>query len=143
MSFDIVFNKDEAIDISIIIVILVMGIFMYGKYRCDNYQKYKDPFLSQLGIWDIDGWSLLHFIVFVVGGFLYPNMWWFLTLGGVGWEIFETYYDNFKPAILKGYGECGINDGSPHSKWWFGRMSDIMVNTLGVIVGVYLRKYYS
>lgn len=129
--------KNEII-ISVIAFFTISAIFAYGKYRCDH-GDYKDPLLKKSKIWDLDGWSGLHFTHFMIGGYLAPNQWWLMTLIGIAWEIFEECYDRFKPGFLSAFGDCATTDEET-GKWWFGRWSDLLMNASGMLLGIYLRQ---
>jgi hypothetical protein len=121
---------------NIIAFFIVIAIFYYGKYRCAHKDNYKDPLLIKYGIWDLDGWSLTHFFTCLIAAYIYPSQWWLIWLYSLAWEIFEEYYDQVKPDFLKGFGDCFSTDqelGGDHTKWWFGRYSDIVMNTLGIM----------
>jgi len=67
-------------------------------------------------------WSLGHFIQWTfVGRFLFRNWWIFFALS-IGWEILELYlpYEFVKET-------------------WDNKISDLIVNTIGFIIGIRLR----
>ncbi|MDA9714514.1 phosphatidylserine synthase [Euryarchaeota archaeon] len=67
-------------------------------------------------------WSLGHFIQWTfVGRFLFRNWWIFFTLS-IGWEILELYlpYEFVKET-------------------WDNKISDLVVNTIGFLIGIRLR----
>ena len=65
----------------------------------------------------LNGWILSHFLSNVVLGALFPSLWWAIIGAGTAWETFEYFHDEFQPL-------------------------DIMYNTLGVALGVWLRAAY-
>ena len=45
-------------------VICAVSIFAYGSYRC-KHPEFKDILEKKLGIGELDGWSLSHFVFFL------------------------------------------------------------------------------
>lgn len=124
----------------LLICMLYMTIcFLYGKYRCDNI-NFKDPFQTKLGIWDLDGWSMLHVGQFLILGFLFPKYFLFIMLLGLIWECMEFYVEYTKSKIFKGYGQCA-SDSKNEEWWWYGKMSDIVCNAVGFGIGYGIRAY--
>ena len=122
-------------------------IFFYGWYRCKYIKKHKD--VLEFSLWKnsnkhgIDGWSVSHYLSFLVYGFLYPNTFILTTLLGALWELFECYVGIAKPKLLSGLGFCmPAGSGNKHKIWWYGKPSDIIVNSLGFITGNRLHKFF-
>ncbi len=130
--------KRDLLYILLISFFSIIIVFLYGKYRCDN-KNFKDPFQTKLGIWDLDGWSILHVLEFIVFGFLFPNYFVFIMLLGLIWECMEFYVEYTKSDIFKGYGHCTTNAGD--KVWWYGKMTDIVCNVVGFGIGYGIRAY--
>mgnify|MGYP001235578791 FL=1 len=123
----------------LVICVLYMTIcLLYGKYRC-NHKNFKDPFQTKLGIWDLDGWSMLHVTEFVILGFLFPKYFLFIILLGIIWECMEFYVEYTKSDIFKGYGHCTTDEGN--QVWWYGKISDLFCNLVGFGIGYSIRHY--
>lgn len=76
----------------------------------------------------ITGWSISHFLFYLIIGFILPNFYWIL-LAGVLWEIIEYMMG----VIMKDknyWTSGGIS----------GQITDLIMNVLGFIVGGYLRN---
>lgn len=119
-----------------ILVSVVGAIGVYGHLRC-RYQ-FVDPLSTKLHVWDLDGWSVTHFVLFAIVGFTFPG----LHLGtlaflcGVIWELIEHWMGRQRPSWLGGWGDCQAAEFEKHNaNWWFGRYSDILMNLLGLAVG--------
>lgn len=108
-------------------------IFIYGNYRCNN-PEYRDHLMKKLGYFDLDGWSISHFLFFLFLSYKFPNEKYFIGLLGILWEFFEHYLGKKRPGWLGGFGDCATTDPNI-DEWWYGRISDIIVNTFGIIVG--------
>lgn len=118
----------------------VAFIFWYGRFRHRNPQ-YKDILQYKLHIWDLDCWSVTHFTFHFILGYFYPNRIFLCMSGGVIWETFEFYCGKFRPKFLEGYGhreETNQTDKTVNNLWWYGKLSDIVMNGLGFSFGKYL-----
>ena len=116
-----------------LLIIIVISIFLYGSYRC-NHLDYDDPLERKLHILELDGWSLSHFILFMILGFFYPAYLplWFVL--GCLWELCEY--------IFKSVGGKRCQGVNPRNdKWWYSRWSDIFVNTGGLLTGLTLGRF--
>lgn len=90
---------------------------------------HKDPLENRFSECEgCDYWGLLHFFLYVALGFLFPSSFVALFLVGVGYELFEVNIGKSSNAIS----QLGMKS------WWYGRGSDIVFNTLGVLVGTAL-----
>jgi hypothetical protein len=111
-------------------------IFIYGRYRC-KHKTFIDPFQKKIKILDLDGWSILHLVQNSVLGYLFPDYIIFIIILGVMWEVFEMYYGVFRPTFLEGWGHCS----SDRKIWWYGKLTDIVSNILGVFMGSYIKTH--
>jgi len=139
-------NEYKYLDFSYFAILFscIIVIFAYGKYRCSHIKDHKDilefDLIKNSGNYGIDGWSLSHFLFFMLIGYLYHNVFFITFLLGIIWELFETYVGIYEPDIIKGWGFCKIK-GNRYKKWWYGKMSDPIVNFFGLILGIYLYRW--
>jgi len=121
-----------------ILSILVIGV--YGRYRC-THTDFKDPLETQL-FYELDGWSVSHYIFYALIGFLYPDQFFLTLILGICWELFEHYYGTQRPGWLGGYGDCPAlaSDKTTDGNWWYGKWTDIICNILGFLTGQYIRE---
>jgi len=132
-------------DIIYLMMLLMSGcvlIFIYGSYRCKN-PDFKDPLEKQIGIGKLDGWSVTHFTLFLIAGYIFPDHYILALTMGCGWELFENYYGENRPGWLGGYGDCPealASDKNDDGNWWYGKWTDILMNTMGFTVGIYLKR---
>tara|TARA_B100000900_G_C20155931_1_gene543870 strand:- start:68 stop:517 length:450 start_codon:yes stop_codon:yes gene_type:complete len=128
----------------IILTVSILSIFAYGKYRCDNIKWHTDVLEFSLfknsARYGLDGWSVTHYSLFFLLGYLYPKVFVTSVLLGAVWELCETYIGIYKPALIKGLGFCELS-GNKYKVWWYGKWSDIVLNTLGFISGMTLHNY--
>ena len=131
-------NWSERIVVFPFMVLPAIFVFSYGKYR-SVYPMYKDPLMNKLGIWNLDYWSLTHFIWYGLSGYLFPECDLIILGCGLVWEGFEHWMGQARPAILGGFGDCPENvNAKNNEKWWYGRGSDLIMNTLGFYICSYL-----
>jgi len=116
-------------------------LVVYGKFRCEN-KDFKDP-LEKRFFYEFDGWSVTHFTLYMVIGYLNPEKFVIATIFGILWELFEYYVMTFKPPILNNYGLCdGISTDKENTVWWYAKWTDILCNSLGFISGAYLKNKF-
>ncbi len=113
-------------------------IFLYSRYRCLNKNSFKDPLEHSIFLM-LDGWSITHLLFYMLAGYIFPNYFLLTTLLGISWELFETYCGTYKPLWLSGWGNCIFTDKVDNEDWWYGKWSDIFMNTLGLTIGQYLK----
>ena len=71
---------------------------------------------------------------------MYPNDFVFFTLLGILWELIEftlskTLRDGGQSVMRDKNNELEYN-----SNWWAGSSKDIVFNTIGLMVGIYLKN---
>jgi len=123
----------EVTQVSLICLGIVVTIGLYGSYRC-THPDYNDILMKNLNIMDLNGWSITHLITFFFLGYYYPNQFIISMMFGIGWEALEHWMGKSRPAVLGGFGNC-ITDTKD---WWFGRLSDIIINFVGFMIGVWI-----
>ena len=131
----------KGVDITyfLLFFVCVTSIFLYGRYRCNNNIKYKDPLTSNLiNKTDLTGWSFTHLFFYMLIGYLYPNTLILTMCLGSLWELFEFYVGYYKPSYLKGWGFCFTYKAN--SIWWYGKWSDLIINFIGFVIGMYIYK---
>tara|TARA_X000000368_G_C23021376_1_gene708142 strand:+ start:1104 stop:1565 length:462 start_codon:yes stop_codon:yes gene_type:complete len=122
-------------------IICVSIIFLYTKFICLNLKRYKDPLKNNFNKkFKLDGWSITHLAFYLLIGYKYPNTFVLTFILGVLWEFFEKYIEIYKPKILQNWGLCETTDGKIKMKWWTAKVSDIFINSLGFLIGMYLHK---
>tara|TARA_B100000579_G_scaffold429169_1_gene440492 strand:+ start:330 stop:758 length:429 start_codon:yes stop_codon:yes gene_type:complete len=121
--------------------ICVFFIILYGRFRFifkDENNKKDYLFLDgeplfTYGSFEFDKWHITHIVFYALLGFLYPKTFYFTMFLGIIWEIIEFYIGYSKPKWVFDYWKNS-------TEWWFGRNSDIVVNLIGFIIGMKLRK---
>jgi hypothetical protein len=117
-------------------------IVLYGTYRC-KAENFTDPLTTKFAPapYDqfFDGWGITHFLFFMTLAYMYPTknaliLIWFL---GVGWEVVESIFHDHPFYISKCNYKLTTDDVSG---WWYGRWQDIIMNSAGMLLGVYLTK---
>lgn len=99
--------------------------------------------MRKLGVLDLDGWSLTHFMFFFSLGYYYSGAMYTAMGLGLAWEGFEHFLGQSRPGFLGGFGDCASTDPAlSEGPWWFGRATDIGMNLAGFMLGVYMSKSY-
>ena len=127
------------------IIVCVIIIFAYGRFRCLNIDNFTDPLENGITNTSIDGWSFTHFAFYMLIGYKYPNTFVLTLILGILWELFETYIGIYEPKIFKNWGFCeGKNMLSESHEmknitksWWYGKVSDPVINIIGFSLGSY------
>ena len=129
-----------------ICIVMALAIAAYGTLRCRS-STFTDPLTySPLGPpWDkfLDGWGVSHLVFYGVLAYMYPS--WptlaFIALIGIAWEVIESLAKD-RPFYLS---ECKYSINTDHAAgagaagWWYGRWQDIVMNSLGMVIGLALR----
>jgi len=145
---DLFLNSLENYPNSIIIAVTILSIIfiMIGHVYREAIQAQLKNTIITVPKFDIDGWSITHFVLFMLFGFVQPGYPLTFMAVGVGWELFEDYLsadENTKlvscstdKGMLRNFMCNGIQDG-----YWYGKWDDILCNTLGYVIGSSIRTY--
>jgi len=112
--------------------ICMTAIFIRGFLRCKYNMS--DFLLIKLNIGDLDGWSVTHVLYNLFLGYQFPNLFVEIMLLGIIWEILETIFGYF-PGVF----DCKVTTDA--DDWWFGRVSDIIMNFIGASIGYSLKTF--
>ena len=131
----------ENIKYLLLFLIPLLFIFPYGKFRCNN-KNFKDPLENKI-LFELDGWSMTHYLFFMLVGFIYPQKFIITMIIGIIWELFEHFYGKNRPGWLGGYGDCNnLATDKISGNWWYGKWSDILCNSAGFITGAFLKNKF-
>ena len=144
--------KTRYLEIFTLMIYVSTIIIIYSHIRC-NYKYLKDPLSTfPLGGKDssfseiLDGWSLSHFLFFLILGYFYKEYIFFIVLMGILWESFEYVTSNSGINIyilswFRGLSKCNaLSEENKNGHWMYAKVSDIFVNVLGLYVGYVLSK---
>lgn len=131
------------LQILLICLICALVIVGYGSIRC-NKTDYHDPLTNSLAPppFDrfLDGWGITHFAFYGILAYFYPqpsNLA-FIWCIGVVWEVIESIFHEH-PFYLSSCKYKLMTD--KETGWWYGRWQDIVMNSLGMVLGYTLSKY--
>ena len=124
----------------VLLLFTAFGIMVYGTYRC-RVPEFEDPFTRSIAGEEqhhlnqfIDGWGWIHFWFFAMLSFLFPTCWKELFAAGLIWEIIEMMFKEH-PFYLT---DCHSSIHENKAGWWYGRWEDLVMNSLGILLGLYL-----
>jgi len=99
-----------------LIIVLIRTFYNKNSFM---FRKYK-----LLNNFDCDLMCFSHFIMYVLLGYLAPNYWYISLTLSIIWEYLEVYLSNMGVLIISNL------------------KNDIITNTLGLITGIIINKYY-
>jgi hypothetical protein len=128
----------QLVYITVALLACMLAIMAYGTFRCRS-AAFEDPMTESLiegEPWNrfLDGWGILHFWFFAVLAFYFPGCWLELVIAGIVWEGMEMMFKE-RPFYLA---EC---TASTKKNWWYGRWEDIVMNTLGLLCGLWVAHF--
>lgn len=130
------------VKIMLMCILCMLFIVAYGTYRCRT-SSFKDPLTKSIGPRFLekylDGWGISHFVFYGTLAYLFPRKMQlvFIACLGIAWEIIESIFKEH-PFY---FSDCKYE--IPTDKdvgWWYGRWEDIVMNSLGMLTGVFLRR---
>ena len=134
-------NKLVVGAIIVSLIFIIVGHF----YRDQIQSRLKQP-LMHVKEFDLDWWSVTHFMLFAFFGFVkpgYPLS--FFTIGAL-FEVFEDGCASDANTQLvdcvggnKSGLACGVMCNGFSDSYWYGKFDDIFANLLGYVVGQALR----
>jgi len=140
-SFRCCFKRTFSTYLTVALMIAAYGILLLA-------MKFKDIMNQKLFTVDIgikqafSLWPISHLVFYYILGILFPNCHIFLILVGIAWEAFEQIFgliiDFFMPERVK-----DKEDKSAYYKRWMsGSIVDIIMNIIGLYLGVASRVVY-
>lgn len=140
------------IRVGLILTVVTISFIVLGHYYPAQIQAMLKRPLFTLPSATVDWWSASHFFFFGILAFLYPNCACELFIISIAWEVIE---DGLAPSHSKQLVDC---DKSYSNSWmetfksvwcehlardkdyWYGKWDDVFFNSMGILVGVGLRK---
>jgi hypothetical protein len=118
----------------LLLVLLFIAVYGYVIKEVFKFDILEAKFANCEGC---DYWAFTHFTLYVILAYNFPSYYILLFFIGVGYEYLE-YYIGATDNSFKFLGPMG-SDGT--QSWWYGRSSDVIFNTLGIILGMFLSPY--
>jgi hypothetical protein len=134
--------------LAIIIVLLIFCIafIILGHYYPQQLQSVLKHDIITVPATTLDYWSMSHFILFGIIGFLMPKQFWEWTIIGTTWELLEDYISSDHTTRLTQCDRLQPN-GKPKpwchgesGSYWYSKWDDIIVDILGFVVGSAVRQ---
>ena len=130
-------------NLSTILVMNVIVIYLYFRYFSRNFKNiiYSDPLNEKVIKFPIGNnknccswWPVSHFIVFTIYSYIWPQYSFVLFLYGILWEICEIILN----LLLQNKNTAGHQMSAKkveYDIWWGANWSDILFNTMGIMLG--------
>jgi len=127
----------------VLIIVYYVARISTGQEEDPLNRKVLDiPWLGGCCSW----WPVLHFVMYAILGFYFPQCFLLLVIIGIAFEFFETGMGH----VLQ---RCGVGDDvtlppspSPDVEygrlWWYGSPKDVFFNIAGLLTGISLRWMY-
>lgn len=120
-----------------IVIIIVYGILVRNVFKKDILES---NFASCTGC---DYWAVSHLLFFAIIAYLYPDNLLLITILGIIWEFIETFLGTHnlkifgrRITLIGNTDETGnVKNNDNEDSWWYGRVTDIAFNLMGVIIG--------
>lgn len=123
----------------IILIVILVGIYQLILIYL-NIKKENDPLItmrsSYLGNY-INGWALTHLIFNIYLGYYYPDCFMESFILGIIWEMYEYLFGAGFPLLFP---KMAREMNPMWYSWYYGSYEDIVVNTVGFIIGKKLKK---
>jgi hypothetical protein len=119
--------------------------------RGEPQERGKKPILKVPSA-ELDWWSVTHIVFFAILAFLFPDHLFELFVLGILWEIIE---DGLAPRTNKGVIKCDkeyknswlntfkvmwCDNIAREKDYWYGKWDDVFSNTLGLLIGHFIRS---
>lgn len=121
-----------------VFVIVLMFILVYG--YCVK-EKYVGTDVLEKKFIDIDGcdyWAFTHFTLYMILGYMFPTHFVLFFSVGLGYEVAEYLIGATQNPIKS----LGATSDNGDQSWWYGRYTDIIFNTLGLLTGIFLANQF-
>ncbi len=122
----------------------IFGYFFYLTKHFGDCAVVADPMnkkLFSIGKFPISQWPLSHFVLYMLIASVMPKWWWLIILIGCAWEGVEMIAKKLQKGNNKKASRTRINESEyTYLTYWESTVEDIIINTVGVLVGVGLTK---
>ena len=129
------------------LILFGLSVFVWNAYMFTKGDDWiaQDPFNKKIIDWPLlenccSWWPILHFIGFALLGWLFPNCWGLLFIGGILWELLEVVMNYLtKGTVVKQPMRVTSQKVEYSDVWWAGSFKDILFNGAGIFLGRTLR----
>ena len=139
---------------ALIVTIIVILFILLGHVHPKEIQAKLKVELFTVDKFSVDWWSISHFLYFGLFGYLFPTYLGELFIIGIVWEILEDCLSAKQTTqmidcskkytgIRKHFHHFSCNLMARNDDYWYGKSSDIFFNSMGLIIGFYLKMMSS
>jgi hypothetical protein len=145
----------------IVILLIVIIIIITSNKLIDKIFKMGDDTCSYCisvgNNGQITGWTISHFVLFLILGIICPNNFTFILIAGISWEILECIMEYYNKVLINSDKKITSDEfwhyyygksHNPHGFYWSscggtGQVLDVIMDLLGYITGSYIASYYN
>lgn len=122
------------------VIVLIIGVYSIILVRTKSMdfmnKKFVDITLFNEPCCSL--WAVSHFVLYFVLGIMFPNCQVLFIIMGVLWELTESTIGYFTKSFFN-----KINtDGGEYKDWMSGSFRDVILNVLGLYMGIFIKKWY-
>lgn len=142
---DLEWIDKHAVAIVIILIIVALIFICVGHIHRKEIQLAMKKEILTLPSTTLDIWSLSHFMLFGIFGFIIPNRPVLFTMLGAGFEVVEDCLSSDATTQLVNCKNKNNKEGHPvcwfsiNDDYWYSNWSDVFVNSFGYITGSAIR----
>jgi hypothetical protein len=140
------------IKFSILITIFALSFIVLGHFYPGQIQSVlKQPILKVPSA-VLDWWSVTHIVFFAILAFLFPDYLLELFILGIFWEVVEDGLASrpnkglikcdkeYKNSWLNTFKVMWCDNIAREKDYWYGKWDDVFSNTLGLLIGHFIRS---
>ncbi len=141
---------DHAIGIIVALIICSLIFIIIGHEYRDQVQTALKREFVKLPATTVDYWSVSHFLLFAVFGFIKPGYGFTFLVAGAGFEVVEDYLSSDNTTQLDSCSSSPYNqDGTRktfcngiNTDYWYGKWDDVFWDISGYVTGQAIRTTF-
>lgn len=144
------FIDDHAISIIVALIICSLIFIIIGHEYREQVQLLLKRDFAKLPSTTVDYWSVSHFLLFGLFGFIKPGYAFTALVAGAGFEVVEDYLSSDKTTQLDSceaspYESSGVRKtfcNGINTDYWYGKWDDVFWDITGYVTGQAIRQTF-